>query len=59
MTKLSLKDTNVDENWIESKKNDILKILDKLSNYFTKLIKDKILRVISFRSVKIKLENII
>ena len=40
MAKLSLNDTNVDENWIESKKNEILKILDKVSNYFTKFIKD-------------------
>ena len=40
MAKLWLKDTNVDENCIESKKNEILEILDKLSNYFTKFIQD-------------------
>ena len=59
MAKLSLMDTNVDENWIESKRNEVLKVLDKLSNYFTKFIKDKILRVTSLLSVKRKLENII
>ena len=54
MDKLSLADTNVDENWIESKKDDILKILNKVSIFRDKFLENRILRVTFLPSVTVK-----
>ena len=54
MDKLSLADTNVDENWIESKKDDILKILNKVSIFCDKFLENRILRVTFLPSVTVK-----
>ena len=55
MDKLCLADTNVDENWIESKKDDILKILNKVSIFCDKFLENRISRVTFLPSVTAKL----